>query len=114
MWSDKHPIFNCYQRAHQNTLESIPFYLAMLLTGGVRHPCLASGAGAAFLIARIIYSLGLFVFCLQSNPDLRDYSATDEKALKSGFLLHRVLQKRLINIGRFFQNKGDFRCFYRV
>ena len=29
------------------------------------------------------------------DPDLRYSSVTDEKSLKSGFLLNRVLQKRL-------------------
>jgi glutathione S-transferase len=38
MYSDKEPAFNCVQRAHQNTLEGIPFYLSLLLTGGIRHP----------------------------------------------------------------------------
>jgi glutathione S-transferase len=38
MYSDKEPVFNCIQRAHQNTLEGIPFYLSLLLTGGIRHP----------------------------------------------------------------------------
>jgi glutathione S-transferase len=39
MYSDKEQTFNCIQRAHQNTLEGIPFYLSLLLTGGIRHPC---------------------------------------------------------------------------
>ncbi len=60
MYSDKHPIFNCYQRAHQNTLEQLPFYLSLLFAGGVRHPCVAAGAGAAFLLGRIIYSMGYY------------------------------------------------------
>merc|ERR1711994_86241 len=60
MWSDKHPVFNCYQRAHQNTLEVIPFVLAMELLGGIRHPLVASATGGVFLIARIIYSLGYY------------------------------------------------------
>ena len=42
MYSDKEPNFNCIQRAHQNTLEGIPFYLSLLLTGGIRHPCVIS------------------------------------------------------------------------
>ena len=67
MWSEQHPIFNCYQRAHQNTLEVIPFYLALLPLGGVRHPLVASGAGVAFLVARILYSLGYY----SGNPKQR-------------------------------------------
>ena len=58
MWSEKHPVFNCYQRAHQNTLETIPFFLTLELIGGLRHPFLAATCGGAFLIARIMYSLG--------------------------------------------------------
>ena len=39
MYSEKETTFNCIQRAHQNTLEGIPFYLSLLLAGGIRHPC---------------------------------------------------------------------------
>ena len=67
MWSDKHPVFNCYQRAHQNTLETIPFFLALELIGGLRHPCVAAAAGGAFLIARVVYSLGYYT----GNPKAR-------------------------------------------
>merc|ERR1712212_1004783 len=31
MYSEKHPIFNCYQRAHQNTLESFPILTFVIL-----------------------------------------------------------------------------------
>merc|ERR1712172_483069 len=48
MYSEKHPSCNCYQRAHQNTLEFTPFYLALVLTGGLRHPTVAAGAGAIY------------------------------------------------------------------
>ena len=67
MYSEEHPIFNCYQRAHQNTLEATPFYLALVLTGGLRHPMIAAGAGAIYLAARIIYSLGYYT----GNPKSR-------------------------------------------
>ena len=52
MYSEKHPEFNCYQRAHQNTLEFTPFYLALVLTGGLRHPLFTAGAGAVYLASR--------------------------------------------------------------
>ena len=38
MYSDKEEQFNCIQRAHQNTLEGIPFYLSLLWAAGLRHP----------------------------------------------------------------------------
>ena len=45
MYDDKNPggLFNCYQRAHQNTLENIPPFLVMLLLGGVFCAKWASG-----------------------------------------------------------------------
>ena len=67
MWSDKYPIFNCYQRAHQNTLEAIPFYFALLFSGSIRHPTVAAGLGAVFLAARVIYSMGYYT----GNPKSR-------------------------------------------
>ena len=56
MYSEKYPEFNCYQRAHQNTLEFTPFYLALVLTGGLRHPLFAGGAGAVYLVSRQSYT----------------------------------------------------------
>ena len=58
MYSDEHPIFNCYQRAHQNTLEFVPFFYPALLTAGLRHPIGAAIAGSVFCIGRVIYAIG--------------------------------------------------------
>lgn len=60
MWSEKFPTFNCYQRAHQNMLEGIPFFLSLLFAGGVRHPCVAAAAGFAYCIGRVIYAKGYY------------------------------------------------------
>merc|ERR1711981_1276146 len=35
MYSDTEQMFNCYQRVHQNTLERIPLFLAILLLAGL-------------------------------------------------------------------------------
>ncbi len=67
MYSDKHPEFNCYQRAHQNTLEQMPFYLASLPAAGLRHPLVAAAAGAAWLLGRVVYSRGYYT----GNPKRR-------------------------------------------
>ena len=67
MYSDRHPDFNCYQRAHQNTLENVPFLLASLPLAGLRHPLVAAAAGAAWVVARVIYSVGYYT----GNPKKR-------------------------------------------
>ena len=53
-------MFNCIQRAHQNTLENYPQFLFMLTTGGLSHPCLASAAGLIYLAGRIAFAKGYY------------------------------------------------------
>merc|ERR1712033_108555 len=60
MYSTDNDNFNCYQRAHQNTLEVFPVFLAMLLVGGVHSPCVSASAGVVWCISRIIYALGYY------------------------------------------------------
>ncbi|KAL0578395.1 hypothetical protein V5O48_003616 [Marasmius crinis-equi] len=50
--------FNCAQRAHQNTLESIPIIYLTTAIGSVRHPKLAAGFLAAWSVLRVFYTRG--------------------------------------------------------
>lgn len=54
----KKNIFNCAQRAHQNTLEILPIYNTLLLVGGLKYPEISSAAGALFILGRIVYTSG--------------------------------------------------------
>ncbi|XP_077869338.1 glutathione S-transferase 3, mitochondrial-like [Saccoglossus kowalevskii] len=38
MYSDKHPVFNCVQRGHQNALEMHPAYLVFQILAGLQYP----------------------------------------------------------------------------
>ncbi|EIE90138.1 hypothetical protein G6F46_006711 [Rhizopus delemar] len=49
-------IFNCAQRAHQNSLEIFPIYSTLLLIGGLKYPCISSAAGLVFLAGRAVYA----------------------------------------------------------
>lgn len=60
MYSDKSDVFNCYQRAHQNTLEQIPFFLTALFVGGSFHPIVVSLLGVMWLVSRIFYARGYY------------------------------------------------------
>ncbi|CAG7729302.1 unnamed protein product, partial [Allacma fusca] len=58
MYSDQSELFNCYQRAHQNTLENYPQFLLLLLLAGIEMPCVSSLAGLIWIVGRVVYALG--------------------------------------------------------
>ncbi|GFG35760.1 hypothetical protein Cfor_03933 [Coptotermes formosanus] len=60
MYSPDNNLFNCIQRAHQNTLESYPQFLFLLLLGGLEWPVVSAGAGVVFLASRIVYAQGYY------------------------------------------------------
>ncbi|OXC81754.1 glutathione S-transferase [Cryptococcus neoformans] len=50
--------FNCCQRAHANTLENIPYVLALFGFLSVFHPKIASAAMLTWIIGRVKYTAG--------------------------------------------------------
>ena len=71
MYSDEHPLFNCYQRAHQNTLEFVPYFYSSLFLAGLKYPIASAVCGATFAVGRIAYALGYST----GNPENRIYGA---------------------------------------
>lgn len=47
-----------YWTPRQNTLETLPLFLLTLLISGLRHPRLAVGLGATWLVGRVLYTVG--------------------------------------------------------
>ncbi|KAJ9122272.1 hypothetical protein QFC22_001692 [Naganishia vaughanmartiniae] len=50
--------FNCCQRAHANTLESVPTFLFGLLYSGLYHPRASAILGAFWLVGRVLFTIG--------------------------------------------------------
>ncbi|ORY55318.1 hypothetical protein BCR35DRAFT_310080 [Leucosporidium creatinivorum] len=50
--------FNCAQRAHGNTLESLPFFLFSLIYVGLSKPVTAAVLGALWVSGRVLYTIG--------------------------------------------------------
>ena len=59
--------FNCIQRAHQNTLESMCHVLVATFACGLVYPVTAAGCGSIYMLGRIVYGYGY----AQGNPAYR-------------------------------------------
>ncbi|EFX85348.1 microsomal glutathione S-transferase 3-like [Daphnia pulex] len=60
MYSNDNTLFNCYQRAHQNTLENYPQFLMLLFIGGLQYPLVTAVAGLVWIAGKVSYSLGYY------------------------------------------------------
>ena len=70
MYSDTEPVFNCYQRAHQNTLEGYSSFLIFLLIGGIQHPRFSAICGLIWISSRIVYAKGYYTGDPKNRYDL--------------------------------------------
>ncbi|KAG6576502.1 Microsomal Glutathione S-transferase [Phytophthora cinnamomi] len=50
--------FNCVQRAHQNVLENLPLFYAMLATSSIYRPKVAAAAGFIRIAGFVMYVKG--------------------------------------------------------
>lgn len=53
-------LFNCYQRAHMNTLEVLPMFYSLFIPAAIVYPILASVLGFAFVTSRFLYAWGYY------------------------------------------------------
>ncbi|KAM8833088.1 microsomal glutathione S-transferase 3b isoform 2-T2 [Synchiropus picturatus] len=60
MYSDKEQVFNCIQRAHQNTLEVYPQWLVFQTIAALVYPLSASVLGAIWVTSRFSYAWGYY------------------------------------------------------
>ncbi|KAI7724651.1 hypothetical protein M8C21_006385 [Ambrosia artemisiifolia] len=51
-------LFNCIQRGHQNSLETLPIFFVMMVVGGLKHPLISSGLGLVYTVSRYFYFTG--------------------------------------------------------
>ncbi|KAH0487304.1 MAG: uncharacterized protein KVP18_003571 [Porospora cf. gigantea A] len=56
--NDEVTTFNCFQRAHQNTLEALPLVLTLLVLAGLWAPMLSSVSGLVWIVGRAAYVSG--------------------------------------------------------
>ncbi|KAJ2955050.1 hypothetical protein NQZ79_g8879 [Umbelopsis isabellina] len=54
----KKNVFNCAQRAHQNTLEGYPIFLTLLFAGGISAPVVSAAAGVVWILGKLFYAQG--------------------------------------------------------
>lgn len=50
--------FFMQQRGHQNSLEMMPTFFMLMILGGIRHPCICTGLGLLYIVARFFYFQG--------------------------------------------------------
>ncbi|KAM4048223.1 glutathione S-transferase 3, mitochondrial-like [Anomaloglossus baeobatrachus] len=94
MYSDKENVFNCIQRAHQNTLEMYPAWLLFQLIAGLAFPLSASVLGAIWVTSRFSYAHGYYT----GDPEKRLKGAYGYIGLFGVLLLSLTAALQLLNV----------------
>ncbi|XP_032800454.2 glutathione S-transferase 3, mitochondrial-like isoform X1 [Petromyzon marinus] len=85
LYSKDSTIFNCIQRAHQNTLEGYPVWLGLVLVVAFTHPLISAAFGFIWVTSRFSYAHGYS----SGDPDKRLRGAYGYVGL-SGLLISAV------------------------
>ncbi|XP_058180545.1 uncharacterized protein LOC131299026 [Rhododendron vialii] len=51
-------LFNCVQRGHQNSLETMPIFFMLMNLGGIKHPFICASLGLLYTMGRYFYFTG--------------------------------------------------------
>ncbi|XP_053310691.1 microsomal glutathione S-transferase 3-like [Spea bombifrons] len=94
MYSDKDNIFNCIQRAHQNTLEVYPVWILFQLIAGLAFPLSASVLGVIWVTSRFSYAWGYYT----GDPEKRLKGAYGYIGLFGVILQSLAVALQLLNI----------------
>ncbi|XP_018413527.1 PREDICTED: microsomal glutathione S-transferase 3-like [Nanorana parkeri] len=94
MYSDKENVFNCIQRAHQNTLEAYPTWLIFQLISGLAFPLASSVLGAIWVTSRFSYAHGYYT----GDPEKRMKGAYGYIGLLGVLILSVVAGLQLLDI----------------
>ncbi|KAM4701318.1 glutathione S-transferase 3, mitochondrial-like [Discoglossus pictus] len=94
MYSDKEQVFNCIQRAHQNTLEVYPAWLIFQLIAGLAFPLSAAVLGAIWVTSRFSYAWGYYT----GDPEKRMKGAYGYIGLFGVLLLSITTALQLLNV----------------
>nr|XP_039261215.1 microsomal glutathione S-transferase 3-like [Styela clava] len=77
MTSKTDHLFNCYQRAHHNTLEWLPIFYSLFVPSAIVYPVYASILGALFVTSRFLYAWGYYT----GDPAKRNWGTWGELAV---------------------------------
>jgi len=92
MYSDKDPMFNCVQRAHQNTLEIYPVFLVTMFLGGLQYPLVCAIAGVLWIVSKVVYAKGYYT----GDPSRRNRGAFGYIGLLTNFFSTIILGFKLL------------------